>query len=63
MSAKKTTKLLQHWGGPVRVLNLSGGDDPSAHLLIGDLMNPGQTEEAVTFVNKFCKKYVAKASD
>ena len=58
VSSRKTYRLLQRWSGPTEQLRLSGGDDPYGHLLVGDLMNPNQTETAVKFANEFCDKYL-----
>lgn len=58
VSAQKTDRLLQHWSGPTAQLRLPSGDDPHGHLLVGDLMNPNQTEIAVKFANEFCDKYL-----
>ncbi|MDS9951780.1 MAG: alpha/beta fold hydrolase, partial [Planktomarina sp.] len=58
VSAQKTHRLLQRWSGPTAQLRLPSGDDPHGHLLVGDLMNPNQTEIAVKFANEFCDKYL-----
>jgi len=37
------------WGGPVTVHNVTmgPGDDPSSHVISGDIMSPGQTETTI----------------
>ncbi|MEM9012795.1 MAG: alpha/beta fold hydrolase [Pseudomonadota bacterium] len=40
-----TRAVAQAWGGPVRLQSvvMGEGDDPSAHVIAGDIMSPGQT--------------------
>lgn len=44
-----THEVAAMWGGPVQVVQpeLGPGDDPSAHVIAGDIVSPGQTEAAV----------------
>ena len=44
-----TAEVAARWGGPVTVVNpeLGPEDDPSAHVIAGDIMSPGQTEATV----------------
>ncbi|HCE70362.1 MAG TPA: alpha/beta hydrolase, partial [Ruegeria sp.] len=47
--ADLTRALAGRWGGPVRVeaVTMGPGDDPSSHVIAGDIMSPGQTDIAV----------------
>ncbi|SDD14502.1 alpha/beta hydrolase [Ruegeria marina] len=44
-----TRQVAARWGGPVEVRNVTmgPGDDPSSHVVAGDIMSPGQTDAAV----------------
>ena len=44
-----TRDVAEHWGGPVTVVNpdLGPGDDPSRHVIAGDILSPGQNDFAV----------------
>ncbi|MDV4145430.1 alpha/beta hydrolase [Shimia sp. FJ5] len=51
---RATRAVVDAWGGPVTVqaVQMTEGDDPSSHVIAGDIMSPGQTQDAVTaFVN------------
>jgi alpha-beta hydrolase superfamily lysophospholipase len=45
-----TRLVAEAWGGPVtiNVVSVGPGDDPSSHVIAGDIRSPGQTEPAVT---------------
>lgn len=49
--------VIQSWGAPVQVaLRLMGGDDdPFSHVLAGDIMSPGQTEETIAFITDWVR--------
>lgn len=40
------------WGGPVRIeeRHMRPGDDPWSHVIAGDILSPGQTEETVALI-------------
>ena len=40
------------WGGPVQIeLRVMGaGDDPSSHVIAGDILSPGQTDETIEII-------------
>lgn len=44
-----TREVARRWGGPaeMRTVTMGPGDDPSSHVIAGDIMSPGQTEIAV----------------
>ncbi|MCA0870004.1 alpha/beta hydrolase [Seohaeicola saemankumensis] len=44
-----TRKIAARWGGPsvMEVVTMGEGDDPSSHVVTGDIMSPGQTDLAV----------------
>lgn len=44
--------VASNWGGPVRVeqRHMAAGDDPWSHVIAGDILSPGQTEETVTLI-------------
>jgi len=53
VDARITRRVLARWGGPVMVLSPEPvlGDDPRAHLIVGNVLSPGATgpvSEAVT---------------
>lgn len=47
-----TSEVVAAWGGPVRSeLRVMGpGDDPGSHVIAGDILSPGQTEETVRLI-------------
>lgn len=44
--------VIAAWGGPTRVerREMQGDDDPFAHVIAGDIMSPGQTEETISII-------------
>lgn len=44
-----TRTIADRWGGPVTIktVTMGPGDDPSSHVISGDIMSPGQTDIAV----------------
>lgn len=44
-----TRQVAAAWGGPVGLqpVSMGPGDDPSSHVIAGDIMSPGQTEQTV----------------
>nr|WP_092363089.1 alpha/beta hydrolase [Cribrihabitans marinus] len=52
VSADTTRRLAGDWGGPVEsvAVTMGPGDDPSAHVIAGDIVSPGQTEAAVAIM-------------
>lgn len=48
-----TKKVLASWGGPVTEVpvTMGPGDDPSAHVIAGDILSPGQTAPVATRIN------------
>lgn len=46
------TQLTSRWGGSVRIeeRRMQAGDDPSAHVIAGDIYSPGQTEDVVALI-------------
>lgn len=49
VDAGLTSIIMRRWGGPVRHIPLvpGSGDDPMAHVLVGDALSPGQTAPLV----------------
>ncbi len=56
VSPRKILSVFKRWGGPKERLLMDKGDDPSGHLIIGDIMNPKQTKLATQFTLDFCVK-------
>ncbi|AZV78808.1 alpha/beta fold hydrolase [Parasedimentitalea marina] len=52
-----TVEIAGRWGGAVDIqtITLSGGDDPSAHVIAGAVRSPAQTDAAVTGFLKWLK--------
>lgn len=48
-----TLRVLESWGGTVTKLpvTMGPGDDPSAHVIAGDILSPGQTAPVATRIN------------
>jgi alpha-beta hydrolase superfamily lysophospholipase len=49
VSAARTREVIARWGGPVtvRAIEPGPGDDPSAHVIAGDIMSPGLTQPVI----------------
>ena len=58
VSPQKIRSIFRRWGGSKDALSMDKGDDPSGHLLIGDIMNPKQTKIATRFALDFCFKHL-----
>jgi len=54
----ETRRVLARWGGPVRVVNPPelSGDDPSHHLIAGDIMSPGQTAPTAALITEWIRE-------
>lgn len=52
VSPAATARVAAAWGGPVRTeLRLMGpGDDASSHVIAGDILSPGQTDETARII-------------
>jgi pimeloyl-ACP methyl ester carboxylesterase len=50
--ADRTQRIAAQWGGPVTTVRpqLAEGDDPSQHVIAGDIISPGQTERSVAAI-------------
>lgn len=50
-----TRRVIGQWGGPARaeVLRLGAGDDPSRHVLAGEILSPGMTAPVVALVTEW----------
>ncbi|WBU51975.1 carboxylesterase [Paracoccus sp. SCSIO 75233] len=48
-----TKRVLESWGGEVTIkqVTVGPGDDPSAHVIAGDILSPGQTAPVATGIN------------
>lgn len=55
VSPAATGRAADRWGGPVqRELRVMGpGDDPSSHVIAGDILSPGQTDETVDLIARW----------
>lgn len=44
--------VMDGWGGPVQVeeRRMGDGDDPFAHVIAGDILSPGQTDETIRII-------------
>ncbi|TXB71318.1 alpha/beta fold hydrolase [Paracoccus aurantiacus] len=53
VDADATRAVLQSWGGKVTEaeVTLGPGDDPSGHVIAGDILSPGQTAPVATRIN------------
>lgn len=49
--------VIDAWGGPVQVelRQMQGDDDPFAHVIAGDIMSPGQTEETIRILTGWAR--------
>lgn len=53
-----TQKIADKWGGPatVKIVKMGPNDDPSSHVITGDIMSPDQTDLTVTGMLEWIKK-------
>lgn len=53
----RTVDVLAHWGGPVRAVQrrMGAGDDPSGHVLAGDILSPSQTAPTVALIAEWAR--------
>ncbi|KUJ85604.1 hypothetical protein AVO45_01010 [Ruegeria marisrubri] len=53
----RTRKVAAEWGGlaTVHLVTMGPGDDPSSHVVAGDIMSPGQTDSAVSGILTWLK--------
>lgn len=53
-----TRRIAARWGGPaaLQVVQMGPGDDPSAHVIAGDILSPGQTGAAVRDILDWLKE-------
>lgn len=49
--------VIDAWAGPVQVeqRQMQGDDDPFAHVIAGDIMSPGQTEETIRILTDWAR--------
>lgn len=49
--------VIKAWGGPAQVelREMQGDDDPFAHVIAGDIMSPGQTEETIRIITDWAR--------
>jgi pimeloyl-ACP methyl ester carboxylesterase len=52
VDGRRTTKVSQHWGGPVTLVTpeLGEGVDPNAHMVAGDILSPANTVPAAALI-------------
>lgn len=52
-----TARVASEWGGPVRVEERHMGpqDDPNSHVIAGEALSPGQTEETARIITEWIK--------
>ena len=52
VSPRATDAVVQAWGGPTRreLRVMGSGDDPSSHVIAGDILSPGQTGETARII-------------
>ncbi|WP_164659954.1 carboxylesterase [Tropicibacter sp. Alg240-R139] len=55
--ADLTRTIAAQWGGQAELqpVNMGAGDDPSSHVITGDIMSPGQTELTVSDIMAWLK--------
>ena len=49
--------VIDAWGGPAQMeaRTMQGDDDPFAHVIAGDIMSPGQTEETIRIITDWAR--------
>lgn len=49
--------VIEAWGGPKQVeqREMGGDDDPFSHVIAGDIMSPGQTEETIAILTDWAR--------
>ncbi|MEZ5755205.1 MAG: alpha/beta fold hydrolase [Paracoccaceae bacterium] len=49
--------VIAAWGGPTQVelREMQGDDDPYAHVIAGDILSPGQTEETIRLITDWAR--------
>lgn len=49
--------VIDAWGGPTQVelREMQGDDDPFAHVIAGDIMSPGQTEQTIQIITDWAR--------
>lgn len=57
VSAEKTREISLRWGGEVQteLVNLQEGDDPFHHVIAGDILSPGNTQNAAEILTRWAK--------
>lgn len=55
VSAETTRAISTKWGGPVQLAPrvMGEGDDPFQHVIAGDILSPGQTDDTVAVLKKW----------
>lgn len=50
-------QVIDAWGGPTQVerREMQGDDDPYAHVIAGDIMSPGQTEQTIRIITDWAR--------
>lgn len=53
----RTQPVIAAWGGAkqVETREMQGDDDPYAHVIAGDILSPGQTEEVITLITDWAR--------
>lgn len=52
VSPTRTEAVMAGWGGPLQMVQrtMGPGDDPSSHVIAGDILSPGQTAETARLI-------------
>ena len=61
----RTEWIAANWGGPteVREVTLGPGDDPSRHVIAGDILSPGMTDEMVAWLSAWVRSLDQQPDD
>jgi pimeloyl-ACP methyl ester carboxylesterase len=56
-----TKQIAARWGGPARLVEVSGVEDPSQHVLAGDAMSPSTTAPVAATITDWLRRTLALA--
>ncbi len=65
VSPAATRRVAGRWGGDATLVTLEPGpgDDPMAHVLAGDILSPGMTDEVVARIVDWAREAVPGAQE
>lgn len=50
-----TATVAERWGGPVETLLVTSSDDPSSHVIAGDILSPSNNETVANAIAAFVR--------